>query len=651
MITRTFDRESMTWSYEMHLQPMLSATDIPGLPFGSVFGSVPAHTVSKRHAHQDDEVFIVLKGEAVVVLDGEELRTKAGDVVHLTPFGFHEIRNDTDEPYDIVSIFWESVPSATNALKANEARAKLPENALVCCPPVTPNGGLHLGHLSGPYVRADMYVRALRSMGRQARYLTGTDDHQSHVAFKAGGGGAEATALAASWRERIEDTLTRAAIDVDRFTVSTVEGEQAARIRSLFDRVLESPSVTWEKKESAYCQSCDQPLYQAFVEGACFTCGADSNGEICEACGRPNEARELVDARCRTCGGAVTVHEETSAWIDLGSHIDRLRAYLNDADTPPDLRTLLDGLLDAPGGLAPYRLTRTGDWGLPVGEEGRRLDAWVDLALTYLDAVRSETEEHGPADVALFLGYDNSYYYAILLPVLAFVVDLADLLPSSFVTNQFLHLDGDKFSTSRGHAVWADDALEGSGSDQVRLALLRRAPEGRVTSISTDETADLDGDPLLQDAAVWLNGFGELIEEFGPEVPGTGAWTDTHREFYRYLGSVTEQLDGLLIPASFSSRGYVVLLDSFVTRAREFRFTEEAQRRVPTQQEEARTSLALEYLAAKVFAGLAWPVVPALAEDVWWWLGNTGRPEREQSWPFLPPGTSCADPAGRFGTT
>ncbi|WP_206539003.1 class I tRNA ligase family protein [Nocardiopsis xinjiangensis] len=453
MITRRFDRDSMTWSYEMYLQPMLDSETVHGLPFGSVFGSVPAHTVSKRHAHQDDEIFLVLQGGAIVCLDGEERLTRAGDVVHLEPFGFHEIRNESDESYDIVSIFWENASSVAKALETNKVRAKLPERALVCCPPVTPNGGLHLGHLSGPYVRADMYARALRSMERHARYLTGTDDHQSHVARNAEKERIEPADLAAAWRTRIIKTLSGAEISPDRFTAPVADAVRTERVRKLFHRVLESPSVTWCERESAYCPACEVSLHQAFISGECPTCRAPGSGEICEACGRPNEARELVEAHCESCGGAASVRQERAAWLDPSCHTDALRAYLEEAGVPPDTRALLDDLLDGPEGLAPYRLTRDGDWGTDVGEN-QRMDAWVDLSLTYLDAVREERDEHGPAEVTLFLGYDNSYYYAVLLPALALALGEAELLPSDLVTNQFLHLDGEKFSTSREHAVW-----------------------------------------------------------------------------------------------------------------------------------------------------------------------------------------------------
>ncbi|WP_181795389.1 class I tRNA ligase family protein [Streptomyces sp. WELS2] len=636
MITRAFDRSAMSWSYEMHLQPMLSANDIEGLPFGSVFGSVPAHTVSKRHAHQDGEMFIVLAGKAVVVLGDEERELGPGEVVHLSPFGFHEIRNESDEPFDIVSIYWEHIPSAVAALEQLPPRSRLAERTLVFCPPPTPNGGLHLGHLAGPYVRADMLVRALRSMGRDARYVTGTDDHQSYVAAAARLRGTEPAEVAGAEGDDIVATLRSAGVGCDRLTRPATDPGHADRIRELFSRLAASPAVREETRETAYCPTCDLSLHQAFARGHCAHCGAASDGEICEACGRPGEARDLVDVRCRVCGTPAVTRPEAALWLDLDAYADQLRDYLRDCFTAPDLQALVERLLDE--GLPPYRLGRTGTWGVAL-EDGQALDAWADLALTFLDAARTEAGQHGPARITLFLGYDNSFYYAVLLPVLAFATGLAEFLPAAFVTNQFLHLGDAKFSTSRGHAVWARDALAAAGPDAVRLALLREAPEGRVTRISPERAGRLTQDPLYRGAQDWLGGFASLTERGNGRVPGTGAWTDAHREFYRYLNLATRQLDGLLLPESFSARGYVGQLESFVTRCAEFRATEEAVRKVASLAEEARTSLALEYLAAKVFAALAWPVVPGLAQRTWDWLGLPGQPVREADWTFLPAGS------------
>ena len=647
MITRSFDRSAMSWSYEMHLQSMLSAADIEGLPFGSVFGSVPAHSVSKRHCHQDGEMFIVLAGKASVVLGDEECLLGPGEVVYLSPFGYHEISNTSDEAFDIVSIYWEHVPSAVEVLSLNSPRHRLPMRMLVFCPPATPNGGLHLGHLSGPYVRADMMVRALRSMGRSARYITGTDDHQSHVAAAARLRRMEPAEVAATEGDAIMATLHAAGISCDRLVRPLADPGHADRIREQFARVTSSPAVSEQEQETAFCAQCGLSLHQAFARGFCVRCGESCDGEICEACGRPNEARELTGLQCRICGEPAGSRPERALWLDLNFYADQLRDYLRLAYTSPDLQALVDGLLAE--GLPAYRLSRSSEWGVALGD-GQVIDAWADLALTFLDAARAEFEQDGPGKISLFLGYDNSFFYAVLLPVMAFAAGLIEYLPTAFITNQFLHLEEQKFSTSRGHAVWADEALAAAGPDAARLALLRNAPEGRVTRITRERADHLTQDPLYRSAHEWLAGFAPLAEQCDGRAPGTGAWTDAHREFYRYLNSTTEQLDGLLLPESFSARGYVRLLESFVTRCAEFRGAEEAVRVVPTLAEEARTGLALEYLAAKVFAALAWPVTPGMSQQVWDWLGLPAHPVREVHWTFPPSGTRFASSAPDLAT-
>ncbi|MFB7248889.1 methionine--tRNA ligase [Streptomyces populi] len=643
MKTRTFDRDQMTWSYEMHLQPLLSAQDIPGLPFGSVFGSVPARTTSKRHAHQDGEIFFVLDGEAVVVLGDEERTLRKGESVHLTPFSFHEIRNESDEPFDLVSVYWDDAGAAARALDELPARSQLPERVRVFCPPPTPNGGLHLGHLAGPYVRADLFVRALRSMGRHARYVTGTDDHQSYVATAGRLTDRSPSCVAKEQGDGIVRTLHGAGVHTDRLTRPLADPDHTRTMSAWFDRLLASPAVTSRTEPTAYCATCDLSLFQAFARGTCADCAADSDGEICEACARPNQARDLKAVRCRICHTPATTREETALWLDLEHFGEALRARLKRIELSADLRAVVERLLDAPGGLAPYRLTRTGTWGSVVGDDpGQRLDPWADLAFTFLEASRAETERYGPADNALFLGLDNGYYYAVLLPALALAAGAEEHLPAMYVTNRFLQLSGRKFSTSRGHAVWADEALARGERDAVRASLLRAAPEGRETDMSREVASNSGDDPLYRAARAWLHGFADVRERHGDTVPGTGAWTVAQREFYRQLGSMTAELDGTLLPEAFSARGYVRLLDTFVERAEEFRVTQEPLRAIASQGEETRTSLALEYLAAKAFAALAWPVLPDLAQRVHDWLGLSGTPVRESAWTFLPSGTNPA---------
>ncbi|MBY0443298.1 MAG: hypothetical protein K2Q25_14360, partial [Mycobacteriaceae bacterium] len=156
------------------------------------------------------------------------------------------------------------------------------------------------------------------------------------------------------------------------------------------------------------------------------------------------------------------------------------------------------------------------------------------------------------------------------------------------------------------------------------------------TDLSRESAQRLQEDPLYRGAHDWFAGFAALLDEYDRTVPSTGAWTESHREFYRYLNSVTQQMDGVLLPETFSARGYIGLLDALLARLKEFRITETELRRVPTMAEEARTSLALECLGAKAFAALVWPVMPDLGQQIWDWLGLPGQPIREAEWSFLP---------------
>lgn len=634
---RSFDRDAMVWSYKMYLQDLYDAEQIPGLPFSSVFGAVAPHSVSKVHCHQDGEIFLILGGRAKVLLGKECREVGLGDLVFLTPFNMHGIRNDSDEPLDLASMYWEDIDAAGSALFDRSPRMDIPERVVVFCPPPTPNGDLHLGHLAGPYLRADVYARALRTLGGEATLVTGTDDHQSYVAAAAHRLGTTPVELATTVAARVTGTLRAAGFDATQIYWPLRDEGHEARMRELFTLVAASSALSRAEVETPWCDACKLSLYQAFANGACPTCGERCDGEICEACGWPNDARDLVGLACGRCGATPGPRKEPALLLDLDHFAADLDEYLNRMEGSGQLRHLAQQLRET--GLGQYRITRDSAWGIGLADHalpGQVIDPWVELALTQLDNAE-RFGAGGDATVVTFLGYDNSYYYAVLLPALAFATGRGDALPGGLVTNRFLHLDGAKFSTSRGHAVWADDLLGKAPADVVRLALLRRSPEEAVANITTDEVAGILDSPFLGELREWIEGFAGLPGE--GVVPGTGAWTPAHREFYRQLGLLTGELDGLLVVDAFSTVAYVEGLESLVRRGRRFRVAEQAKRSLTARQEEARTSIAMEYVAAKAFAALAYPVMPSVGAELWAGLGLPGQPLRETNWSFIPSGT------------
>lgn len=626
----------------MDLQELFDDRHIPGMQFASVFGSVRPHSVSKYHCHHDSEIFLILAGRGYVQLGAESRQLSAGDLVHLTPFCTHAIRNESDEAFDLVSLYWEDIDAAVAVLSTLKARADVPDHTVVFCPPPTPNGGLHLGHLAGPYLRADMYVRALRNVGKSADLVTGIDDHQSFVVTAAQRLGLPPAELVRARGDEIAAALAAVAIDATTVYRPAQDEQHGSRIRALFDAVASAPAVSGVEVDSPWCSACERSLYHAFARGACPSCGQQCDGEICEACGHPNRAAELNKLVCERCGGAAQMRPEPALLFDLDEVVDRLTGYLYGIEGGGALQLLAQQLISA--GLKPYRLTRLGEWGIgvaDVGFAGCIIDPWVELALTYLDNAE-RLGVGGVVSSVTFLGFDNSYYYAVLLPALAIVLSREHLLPTGYVTNFFLHLDGEKFSASRNHAVWVNDLTRTAPADAVRLAALRHSPEQEVGTVSRGELWQLLDDPLLTSAREWLAGFAKMSAD--GRVPATGAWTLGHREFYRQLCACSQAADSLLLVETFSSRAYIQIVDRLVNSARAFRAAESARRRLAHKQEEARTSVALEYLAAKAFAALVYPVMPDLGQSLWHGLGLRGDPQRQPNWSFVVPGTTVAMP-------
>jgi len=482
-----------------------------------------------------------------------------------------------------------------------------------------------------------MFGRALRTIGRDVELVTGTDDHQSYVVTEAHRRNVGATDFAVDAGDRILATLVQAGYNATSVYRPLADAGLQKRIRTRFAALSESAATAYTSVRTPWCATCGHSLYQSFAAGACPHCGEQCSGEICEACGRPNDARDLLKLACALCGAAPMFREEPALLLDLDVFAEDLRGYLAGLQGGNGLRLLARRLVDA--GLGSYRLSRSSTWGIALDGDlsGQVVDPWVELALTHLDRA-ANTVDRGVsgAGSVTFLGYDNSFYYGVLMPALAFATNDESALPQGFVVNHFLHLEGEKFSTSRGHAVWADDALAKAPTDAVRVALLRNAPEEAVLDITMTQANTLH-DPLLDVTREWIDGFTRLPGAGG--IPATGAWRVAHREFYRAVGLLTTYLDGLLTVDAFSGVAYIEALESFVRTATRFRDAERTRRLLSDQHEEARTSVALEYLAAKAFSALCYPVMPMFGEQMWAGLGLSGTPMREDAWTFIAAGT------------
>jgi methionyl-tRNA synthetase len=346
-------------------------------------------------------------------------------------------------------------------------------SAWITATPPTPNGPLHVGHMAGPYIAADVLRRALVQQGRHALMTTGLDDNQSYVPRRAWLDAEDPADLAARFTDSITRTWSAAGVHFDDIVVprGTTYDE---RVRAMFRQLFDAGAIVPRDTQLPFCEGCDLWLYEAFLSGSCPHCGEGTNGNACEGCCRPNSCYDVLDPRCIRCDASADLRPVELLVLPLENHREELVKYWDSVDMPPRLRRICDAM--AQDGLPEILVSHPSDWGIPVpvaGFEEHRIYVWLEMAEGY-----AVERPDLPSDTPLvqFFGIDNGYFHAVLFPAVNLALGRPELLAHRFVVNEFFLLNGKKFSTSRQHAVWAETFLPFAGRDLTRLHCCLRRP-------------------------------------------------------------------------------------------------------------------------------------------------------------------------------
>ncbi|MFC9503157.1 class I tRNA ligase family protein [Streptomyces sp. NPDC057002] len=489
--------------------------------------------------------------------------------------------------------------------------------------PPTPNGELHVGHMAGPYLAADVLRRFTLAERERVLMTSGLDDHQSYVAVRGELDGHTGEEVADLNGERITRGWDLAGADFDRLVAPRRDPGYAEFVQAFFQKLYDNGVLVPRTRPLPYCVPCDRWLYEAYVSGGCPHCGSGSNGNACEPCGRPNDCGDLVDPHCVVCGAEAELRPQTRLYLPLAPFADRLARFWRDTPMPPHLRALCERMLG--DGMPEIAVSHPSDWGVPVtvpGFEDQRTFVWFEMAPGYLlqcdpDSARPSV---GPVQ---FFGYDNGYFHAVLFPALFMAWDPEMPLARAFVVNEFYRLEGKKFSTSRRHAVWALEALKEGGVDALRFHVLRDRPNGRQTNFSRGDLvrAREHLDTVWND---WLNRLVQALRaETGGVVPaqrpaGADGWELLEARLTRLCGELREAYS----VEGFDTRRAVGLLDEVVRCGTDFGHVHRHERERPAGRDAYRAALSGELAVASALAAWAAPVVPMgaarLSEALGW---------------------------------
>ncbi|MGP9822321.1 class I tRNA ligase family protein [Salinarimonas sp. NSM] len=621
MLVRRLDPGAFAEAYGIPMQR--ADPEAPDLrpPFGLSWGEIPPGGETSRHAHHEGELFAIVSGTGTVRLGEVERGVAAGDVILVPPFTRHTLTNTGETPLRFLDAYWEDAALAGRLAPVPEPARRRP--VVVTSTPPTPNGDLHLGHLSGPYLGADIHVRYLRMRGVDARHVTGSDDYQSYVLACAERLDTPPAATADRFAARMHATLAAMDIAPDRWTRPLHEEAYRADVARGFERLVAAGHVVARTSDALFCADCGTYLYEVAVRGACPHCAAPTGGNVCEECGRPNACVDVVARETSCCHGHAVTRPTTRLVFPLAPWEGDLRRFLAEVDLDPHLTALCESMMAA--GLPEIPVSHPVDWGIPVpvaGFEAQRIWVWLEMALGYHYGIR---ERGGTPDVVQFFGFDNGYCHALLFPAVAMALGERELLPARFVCNEFLLLDGLKFSTSRNHAVWGGELLPRTQPDVVRFGLSWGRPEGARTNFTLDTLERLVRERLVDGWQAWLDALaGRIGGEADGRAPDTGAWSESHRRFFARLQARIAEIAACFEAASFSPAAAVRALDALVEDARAFARRESHLAGVASRRADRRTALALELAAARALAMASAPVMPRFSARL---AGDLGLPK------------------------
>jgi len=353
------------------------------------------------------------------------------------------------------------------------------------------NGPVHIGHLAGCYLPADIYVRYLRSKGHDVKFVCGSDEHGVPITIKAKKEGTSPQQVVDKYHKMMGDAFQEFGISFDiysRTSSKTHHATAADFFKTLYNKQVFTEQVT----EQYYDEAANQFLADRYIVGTCPKCAnPNAYGDQCERCGTSLSPTDLIEPKS-TLSGNKPVLKQTKNWfLPLDKLQPKIKSYLEQhADWKPNVYGQCKSWLDSGDGLQPRAMTRDLDWGVPVpveGADGKVLYVWFDAPIGYISATKELEPKNWEkywkdeeSRLIHFIGKDNIVFHCIIFPAML-MEHGGFILPDNVPSNEFLNLEGDKISTSRNWAVWLHEYLQEfkNKQDVLRYVLCANAPESK----------------------------------------------------------------------------------------------------------------------------------------------------------------------------
>jgi methionyl-tRNA synthetase len=416
------------------------------------------------------------------------------------------------------------------------------------------NGPVHIGHLAGVYVPADIYARYLRMKGEEVAFIGGSDEHGVPITLKAKNEGITPQDVVDKYHGIIKDAFKRFGISFDVYsrTSAKVHHETASEF---FKKLYDDGKFIEKTSEQYYDVEAKQFLADRYITGTCPKCGNErAYGDQCESCGSSLNATDLINPKS-VLSGNVPVMKETKHWyLPLDQYEGWLKEWILEGHK--EWKTNVYGQCKSwiDGGLNARAVTRDLDWGVPVpieGAEGKVLYVWFDAPIGYISATKEWTDDwqkwwKDPETRMLhFIGKDNIVFHCIIFPVML-KAEGSYNLPDNVPANEFLNLEGDKISTSRNWAVWLHEYLEEfpGKEDVLKYVLTANAPETKDNDFTWKDFQARNNNELVAILGNFINRALVLSQKYyNGVVPAAGELFEVDKEALSQITSLKADVE------------------------------------------------------------------------------------------------------------
>ncbi|GAA4161932.1 methionine--tRNA ligase [Chryseobacterium ginsenosidimutans] len=391
------------------------------------------------------------------------------------------------------------------------------------------NGPVHIGHLAGVYIPADVYARFQRRSGKDVAFICGSDEHGIPITIRAKKEGVTPQHIVDQYHEVIKKSFSDLGISFDEYSRTTSKKHYQTS-QDFFRTLHDKGKFTEEVSEQYFDEQANEFLADRYIVGTCPNCGNENAyGDQCERCGSTLSPSELINPKSMLSGNVPILKETKNWYLPLNEYEDFLNEWIIEGhkdDWKPNVYGQVKSWLN--DGLKPRAMTRDLNWGVPVplpNAEGKVLYVWFDAPIGYISFTKEWAEKNGKnwkdywqseeSDLVHFIGKDNIVFHCIIFP--AMMKAHGDyIMPKNVPAFEFLNLENDKISTSRNWAVWAHEYVEDfpGQQDVLRYALLSSAPETKDNNFTWKDFQTKNNSELVNIFGNFINRVAVLINKF-----------------------------------------------------------------------------------------------------------------------------------------